>query len=182
MVAVDEAVGKFRAAARIRSQLDRDFVLIARTDVLGVVGGSLDEAIRRVNAYLEAGADMAFVEGPTSVEDIRRLVREVRGPLVYNQVGESPRLTTEQLRELGVALVLFPGAMLRAGLFGMHDYAAELRAGGGAADAAFAARTATHPLVNLHRFAGFDQIRAWESEFLPASEAQKYDGSAGYQP
>lgn len=167
MIAVDAAVGKFRAAARVRGQMDRDFVLIARTDVLGVPSGSLDEAITRVNAYLEAGADWAFVEGPTSVEDIRRLVREVRGPLVYNQAGVSPRLTTDQLRELGVAVVLFPGAMLRAGLYAMHDYAAELRAGGGATDVQFAARTAGHPLTNLHRFAGFDQIQAWEAEFIP---------------
>jgi 2-methylisocitrate lyase-like PEP mutase family enzyme len=167
VIAVEEAVGKFRAATRVRDQLDRDCVLIARTDVLGVPGGTLDDAIGRVNAYLEAGADWGFVEGPTSVEDIRRLAREVRGPLVYNQAGVSPRLTTEQLRDLGVAVVLFPGAMLRAGLYAMHDYAAQLRAGGGAADAQFSARTANHALADLHRFAGLDQILAWEEEFLP---------------
>ena len=182
MIAVEEAVGKFRAAVRMRNQLDPDFVLIARTDVLGVSGGTLDEAIRRCNAYLEAGTDVAFVEGPATINDVRRLVQEVRGPVLYNQAGASPRLTTEQLRELGVALVIFPGAMLRAGMYAMHDYARELLSGGGATDATFAARTATHPLSNLHKFAGFDQVFELEGQFLTPAEMRKYSGSAGYRP
>ena len=80
-----------------------------------------------------------------------------------------------------MAVVLLPGAMLRAGLYAMYDDALELRGGAGAADAAFATRTADHPLSNLHRFAGFDEIRAWERESLSASEGQKCEGSTGYQ-
>ena len=66
VVAMDEAVGKIRAADKVRRDEDPDFVLIARTDARGAVGGSLDEAIKRANAYLEAGADVAFVEGPVN--------------------------------------------------------------------------------------------------------------------
>src|SRR3989442_13625709 len=65
---IEEAGGKNRAADAVRRELDPDFVLIARTDARGARGGSLDEAIRRANAYLEAGADLPFVGGPTSVE------------------------------------------------------------------------------------------------------------------
>lgn len=153
----------------MRLQLNSDLVLIARTDSLDVSGGSLDQAIDRVNRYLNAGADWAFVEGPTTVEDIARLVRDVNGPLVYNQAGASPHRTTEELRELGVRVVLIPGAMLRAGLYAMHDHASQLRARGADADADFAARTANHPLTNLHTFAGFDQIRTWRAEFGPTT-------------
>src|SRR2546422_4297289 len=80
VIPIEEAVGKYRAADAVRRELDPDFVLIARTDARGATGGSLDEAIRRANAYLAAGADLAFVEGPTSGEGVRGGCREGKGP------------------------------------------------------------------------------------------------------
>jgi 2-methylisocitrate lyase-like PEP mutase family enzyme len=182
VIPMEEAVGKYRAAAAVRRDLDPDFVIIARTDARGAHGGSLDEAIRRANAYLEAGADLAFVEGPTSVEEIRRVCREVRGRIFYNQTGVSPRLTTAQMKEMGIAITILPGAMLRVALQAIWDFAAALRAEGPAAEARFAERFKDHPLGDLHTFAGFDQIRAWEGDFLPAEELDKYEGSVGHQP
>ena len=110
VIPIEEAVGKYRAADAVRRELDPDFVLIARTDARGATGGSLDEAIRRANAYLEAGADLAFVEGPTSVEEVRRMCREVKGPVFYNQTGVSPRFSLAQMQELGIAVTIIPGA------------------------------------------------------------------------
>jgi 2-methylisocitrate lyase-like PEP mutase family enzyme len=182
VIPIEEAVGKYRAAAAVRRDLDPDFVLIARTDARGAHGGSLDEAIRRANAYLEAGADLAFVEGPTSVDEIRRVCREVRGPVFYNQTGVSPRLTPDQMKELGIAVTILPGATLRVALQAMWDFAAALNAEGPAAEARFAERFKDHPVGDLHTFAGFDQIRAWEAEYLPAEELEKYEGSVGHQP
>jgi len=182
VIPIEEAVGKYRAAAAVRRDLDPDFVLIARTDARGAHGGSLDEAIRRANAYLEAGADLAFVEGPTSVDEIQRVCREVRGPVFYNQTGVSPRLTPEQMKELGIAVTILPGATLRVALQAIWDFAAALRAEGPAAEARFAERFKDHPVGDLHTFAGFDQIRAWEAEYLPAEELEKYQGSVGHQP
>ena len=182
VIPIEEAVGKYRAAAAVRRDLDPDFVLIARTDARGAHGGSLDEAIRRANAYLEAGADLAFVEGPTSVDEIQRVCREVRGPVFYNQTGVSPRLTPDQMKELGIAVTILPGATLRVALQAIWDFAAALRAEGPAAEARFAERFKDHPVGDLHTFAGFDQIRAWEVEYLPAEELQKYQASVGHQP
>ena len=182
VIPLEEAVGKYRAADAVRRDLDPDFVLIARTDARGAHGGSLDEAIRRANAYLEAGADLAFVEGPTSVDEIRRVCREVRGPIFYNQTGVSPRLTPDQMKELGIAVTILPGATLRVALQAIWDFAAALRAEGPAAEARFAERFKDHPVGDLHTFAGFDQIRAWEAEYLPAEELDKYEGSVGHQP
>ena len=105
VIPIEEAVGKYRAAAQARDEADPDFVLIARTDARGAHGGSLDEAIRRANVYLEAGADMAFVEGPTSVDEVRRICREVKGPIFYNQTGVSPRLSQAQMRRTSSTLV-----------------------------------------------------------------------------
>src|SRR5918996_2838745 len=127
VIPLDEAVGKYRAAAAVRRDLDPDFVVIARTDARGAHGGSLDDAIRRANAYLEAGADLAFVEGPTSVDEVRRVCREVRGPIFYNQTGVSPRLSREQMQDLGIAVTIVPGATFRATIAAVYDLALALR-------------------------------------------------------
>jgi len=182
VIALEEAVGKCRAADAVRQELDPDFVLIARTDARGAHGGSLDAAIERANAYLAAGADLAFVEGPTSAEEVWRVCREVRGPIFYNQTGVSPRLTPPQMKELGIAVTILPGAMLRVALQALHDFAADLRRDGPTAEARFAERFKGHPLGDLHTFAGFDRIRGWEEAFLPADELEKYEGSVGHQP
>jgi 2-methylisocitrate lyase-like PEP mutase family enzyme len=182
VVPVEEATGKIRAADRARRETDPDFVLIARTDARGAHGGSLDEAIRRANAYLEAGADVAFVEGPTTVDEVRRVCREVRGPVLYNQTGVSPRFGLPELEGLGVAIVILPGVALRATIQAVYDLGAALRDEGLLAEEAFAARFKGHPLANVHAFAGFDQVQAWEREFLPAEDLDKYRDSIGYQP
>ena len=127
VVPFEEAVGKFRAAVDTRNRLDPDFVLIARTDARGAHGGSLDEAIRRANAYLDAGADLAFVEGPTSLDEIRRVCREVRGPIFYNQTGVSPRFSLAEMRELGIAVTILPGAAMRVTIQAVYDFARALR-------------------------------------------------------
>lgn len=182
VIARDEAVLKVRAAARTRDALDRDFVIIARTDARGAHGGSLEEAIARANAFLEAGADLAFVEGPKDVEEVARIGREVKGLVFYNMTGISPRLTAEQMAQLGIRVCILPGAAMRASIMAIHDFAMALKADGPMAEAAYDARFKAHPMGNLHGFAGFDRIREMEAEFLPAEAAQKYDGGLGYAP
>ena len=65
-----------------------EFPLIARTDARGTNYGSLDKAIGRANDFLDAGADITFVEEPTEESELERIGRNVDGPLVYNFVGE----------------------------------------------------------------------------------------------
>ena len=182
VIAADEAVGKIRAAVDARNALDPDFVIVARTDARGASGGSLDEAIRRANAYLEAGADLAFIEGPTSTDEVRRICREVKGPIFYNMTGVSPRFTLGELRALGIAVCISPNAMLRSALGAMHDLAAQLRAEGPGAETRFMEAFRQHPLGDLHTFAGFDQVRAWEKEYLGEEAMKKYADSVGHVP
>ncbi len=182
VIPVEEAVGKIRAAADTRNEIDPDFVLIARTDARGAHGGSLDDAIARVNAYLAAGADLGFIEGPTSVEEVKRICREVKGPVFYNMTGVSPRFTMDELRGLGIAMCISPNAMLRSALAAMHDLAAQMRAEGPAAETRFMEGFRKHPLGDLHTFAGFDQVRAWEREYLGEEAMKKYADSVGHVP
>src|SRR5215468_2052371 len=182
VIPIEEAVGKYRAADAVRRELDPDFVLIARTDARGATGGSLDEAIRRANAYLAAGADLAFVEGPTSIEEVRRICREVKGPVFYNQTGVSPRFSLAQMQELGIAVTIVPGATFRATIEAVYDLAVALRDEGPLAEERFAERFKRHPLGDVHTFAGFDRVREWEAQYLPPEEAEKYADSVGHQP
>jgi 2-methylisocitrate lyase-like PEP mutase family enzyme len=182
VIPLEEAVGKYRAAAQARDATDADFVLIARTDARGAHGGTLDEAIRRANAYLQAGADMAFVEGPTSLDEVRRICREVKGPIFYNQTGVSPRLSLPEMQDLGIAIVILPGAAMRATIKAVYDLGVALRDQGPLAESEFNDSFKGHPLADVHTFAGFDQIREWEEAYLPGEELTKYQDSVGHQP
>ncbi len=182
VVSIEEAVGKMRAADATRRELDPDFVLIARTDARGASGGSLEEAIRRANALLAAGADLAFVEGPTSVDEVRRVCAEVKGPVFYNMAGISPRFTLEEMKAFGIAVAIAPGALMRVSLAAMHDLAVQMRDEGPMAEARFFEKFAHHPLGDLHTFAGFDRIRAWEKEYLGEDAMNKYVDSVGHMP
>ena len=182
VIPLEEAVGKIRAAVDARNELDPDFVIVARTDARGASGGSLDDAIARVNAYLAAGADLGFIEGPTSVEEVQRICREVKGPVFYNMTGVSPRFTMEELRAMGIMMCISPNAMLRSALAAMHDLAAQMHAEGPVAETRFMEGFAKHPLGDLHTFAGFDQVRAWEREYLGEEAMKRYADSVGHVP
>ena len=183
VVPLEEAVGKFRAADQVRNSIAPDFVLIARTDARGAVGGGFDDAIRRANAYLAAGADIAFVEGLVEAEEIGRVVREVEGPVLYNQTGISPRLTTEALRELGVALAIFPGALSTCQRPG--DVRTSRRSSGGGDRASRRSSPSGRgpiPTAASTSSPGSGRSADWEEEFLPAEELGKYAATLGHQP
>lgn len=182
VIPVEEACGKYRAADYARKELDPDFLLIARTDARGAHGGTLDDAIMRANAYLDAGADMAFVEGPVDVEEVKRICAEVKGPILYNQTGISPRFTLNELQELGIAITIAPGALLRTTMQACYDLATAMRDDGPDAEKRFADQFKDHPIGDFHTFAGFDQIMEWEREFLGEAELAKYADSVGHQP
>jgi len=182
VIARDEAVLKIRAACQTRDALDPDFVIIARTDARGAHGGSMEEAITRANAFLEAGADLAFVEGPKDKEEVAHICQAVKGPVFYNMTGISPRFTAEEMAAIGIRACILPGAAMRATIMAIHDFATTLKAEGPMAEAAYDARFKQHPMGNLHGFAGFDRIREMEAEFLPAEAAEKYQGGLGYAP
>lgn len=130
VIGTDEMAGKIRAAVAARR--DPDFLVIARTDAAAVEG--LDAALDRARACADAGADLLFVEAPTSEDDIARVARELAGvaPLVFNwaEGGRTPPLPLDRIRELGFALVLFPIGTLLAATAGIRALLATLRADG----------------------------------------------------
>ena len=107
----EEYVQKIRAAVDARD--DRDFFIVARTDALAVIG--MDEAVSRILAAREAGADASFIEAPGSVEQLAEIGRRVPRPMVANMIegGKTPVLPRDRLAEMGFQLILYP----LAGLF-----------------------------------------------------------------
>lgn len=183
VVPMEEMVGKLRACDHVRRELDPDFVLIARCDARGVAGGSVEELIRRANAYLDAGADMIFPEALTSEAELERCAKEIRGPLHFNRTGVSPRLPVSRLNEIGIAMVSNATGALRCSTAAMVDYFDEFARDDVEAVKRFEGRTRDHPVGNLHAFMGFPAIRKLEEAFLPAADVlAKYDGAVGFQP
>jgi 2-methylisocitrate lyase-like PEP mutase family enzyme len=129
VVTLEEGTMKIRAAAAARATAD--FQIIARTDARSISG--LDEALRRADAYLNAGADILFVEAPQSETELRTIADRFKGvTLVANMVedGKTPMLSVTDLGALGFRIVLFPiSSLLAAARTAQRVYAGILRTG-----------------------------------------------------
>lgn len=129
VIAAEEMVQKIRAAGEAR--VDPDFVIKSRTDVLATHG--VAEAIRRLNLYAEAGADLLFADAALSADDIGTIARNVAKPLSVNmgfgirQRSTTPLLSAKQLQDLGVAAVIYPRLLTASALRGMQNGLALLR-------------------------------------------------------
>jgi methylisocitrate lyase len=108
VISADEMVNKIKAA--VDARCDPDFVICARTDAIASFG--IDDAIHRANLYAEAGADLVFVEAPTSREMIARIASEVHAPISINLAidGKTPEMDWKDLEDIGVARVSVGGS------------------------------------------------------------------------
>ena len=125
-IPVNDAVQKVRVAVDARPS--RDFLVVARTDARYAEG--LDAALRRAERFLEAGADILFVESPESPEELRRIAETFRGAaLLANMVegGRTPLASADELAAMGFRLVIFPGGTVRAVAHTLQAYYASLR-------------------------------------------------------
>ena len=128
VVSTDDMVRKIRAAVDART--DPDFTIIARTDALAVTGW--EDTIERGRAFVEAGADVLFVEALRSREDVERAAASFDAPLLYNYVesGKSPLLTASELEEIGYKIVIFPASAMLSTIKAIEITLAELKATG----------------------------------------------------
>src|SRR5579872_721844 len=109
IVPIEDYVAKIRAA--VSAKVDPDFLIIARTDSRAVLG--FEEAIRRANAALAAGADMAFVEAPQTLEEVAAVPRLVNGPCLLNVVwrGKTPEISFGEAERMGYRVAIVPGLL-----------------------------------------------------------------------
>lgn len=155
VVPAADMAAKIRVAVESRS--DPNFLVIARTDSRTTLG--LDEALRRAEAYLEAGADLLFIESPESVEEMARIGSTFDVPLVANMVegGRTPILDAATLQKLGYRLAIFPAlGFLAAGAVLEKAYAG-LKATG----SSVGLDVPLYPFKDFSALMGFD----WVAEF-----------------
>nr|BAE95212.1 carboxyphosphonoenolpyruvate phosphonomutase [uncultured Candidatus Nitrosocaldus sp.] len=128
VIAVEEYMQKLYAALDVRSS--KEFIVVARTDALEPLG--IDEAIDRANRYAKAGADLVFIEAPRSVEEMKRICREVKAPLVANMIegGRTPLLSINELKSLGYRFILFPLTAVLSAAYAIKEILSLLKTDG----------------------------------------------------
>jgi 2,3-dimethylmalate lyase len=176
VISAEEMAGKVRAMAEARAATGRDLVINARTDSYAVDG--LDEAIRRSNLYLEAGADMVFIDGIRTRADIERASREIKGLLSVNLMDAVTGVKTEliplpELARMGVARVSIPVASILVMHRALQQFFEALRA----SETGLLAGQ-THWVSSFKEytdFVGLGEYRKLENEYLPkAIVEEKY--------
>jgi len=156
VIPMDDMVKKIRVAAEARAS--RDFLIIARTDARTALG--LDEALRRAEAYANAGADILFVESPESVEEMRAIGQRFDLPLVANMVekGRTPVLSRAELESIGYRIAIFPVTALLAAVKAMSQVYAHLKSEGSSS----AVPVPLEDFGALTKLMGFEDV--WEFE------------------
>ena len=125
VIPAKEFAEKIRAATEYRT--DPDFVVIARTDARAVTG--FEDAVERANLYREAGADVIFFEAPQTEDEVRRVAREVKAPLLINMAagGRTPAMKTSELERLGFKIVIYPVVCMFAAMDAIERALGQLR-------------------------------------------------------
>ncbi len=156
---LEQMVRKIKVA--LDSRMSDDFLIIARTDARRAAGK--DEALRRLEAFQEAGADILFYEAPADTGEMAEAGRLFDAPLMANMVegGLTPVLTPAALAELGFQVAIFPASGFLAATEALIRVYRALRDHG----ASSAADADLHPFGAFNTLMGFDEIIAFEDRF-----------------
>ena len=191
IVSLEDAVGKYRAAVDTRNHLNPDFVIIARTDAFGAVGGSLEEAIRRGRAYADAGVDLVWPElSSPDREPAVAFARALRDshpglPLAFNYSSsfrwhaDPEPLTFAELGALGYKFIFITIFAAHAGMYAVWNAMEELVKDEEQAQWRLEKMKVGHPTESHHVMARVSHFQELEKKYIPGSDA-RIKGSAGY--
>jgi isocitrate lyase len=191
IIPLDQAVGKYRAAVDTRNRLNPDFVIIARTDAFGAVGGSLDEAIRRGRAYADAGVDLVWPELSSPEREpavaFAKALRESHPhlPLAFNYSSsfkwhkDANPFTFAELGELGYKFIFITLFAAHAGMYAVWNAMEELVKDQEQAQWRLEKTKVGHPTESHHVMARVNHFQELEKQYIPGSDA-RIKGSAGY--
>ncbi len=178
VIPADEMAGKVKACADVRDRLDKDFIINARTDCFSVYG--LDEAIKRSNMYIDAGADVVFIDGIKTKADVETAAKAVNAPLSVNLMDAITGVKTElipltELAKMGIGRVSIPVASIMVMHKALMNFFKALKD----------APTGTLPgethwvstFAQYTDFVGLKEYRQMEDEYLPEERMEtKYRG------
>ncbi len=156
----DIAIRKVKAAVLARENADT--LIVARTDVRGPIG--MNEALERCRAFKDAGADILFVDGPQSTEELELIGRTLPGPLIANmsETGLTPLHSAQELEQMGYAIALFPSSTVRLTIGVLGRFLKDLQAKGDSRD--WVNQMAS--LEQTNDLLGLSDIRAFEQQLL----------------
>lgn len=187
----EEALGKFQAAVDVRNRLDPEFVIIARTDAFGAVGGSLDEAIWRGRAYADAGVDLVWCEFSGSVREpavaFARAMRESHPhlPLAFNYFSsfrwhaDSNPFLFRELGELGYKFIFITLYAAHAGMYAAWNAMEDLVKNQEQAQWTLEKMKVGHPTESHHVMARVEHFKELEKRYIPGAE-ERYRASDGF--
>jgi 2-methylisocitrate lyase-like PEP mutase family enzyme len=174
VVSLNEMVLRIRVA--VDNRRNSDFCIIARTDARAELG--LDEALRRAEAYVKAGADILFVEAPQSREELATIGKSFDVPLMAN-MNPGPTLTPElsagELAEMGYAFSIYPGITMLPAAAAMMQELEYLKEHKSAVELNVPMVT----LADLHQISGFPEVWAFEKRYAALAEALRTDDGRG---
>jgi isocitrate lyase len=191
IIPLDQAVGKYRAAIETRDRLNPDFVIIARTDAYGAVGGSLEEAIRRGRAYADAGVDLVWPELSSPDREpavaFARAMRESHPdlPLAFNYSSsfkwhrDANPFTFAELGELGYRFIFITLFAAHAGMYAVWNAMEELVRDQEQAQWRLEKTKVGHPTESHHVMARVSHFQELEKRYIPGSD-ERIKGSAGF--
>ena len=191
IIPLDQAVGKYRAAIDARNKLNPDFVIIARTDAYGAVGGSLEEAIRRGRAYADAGVDLVWPELSSADREpaiaFAKAMRESHPNLrlAFNYSSsfkwhKDPNpFTFAELGELGYRFIFITLFAAHAGMYAVWNAMEELVKDREQAQWRLEKTKVGHPTESHHVMARVSHFQELEKRYIPGSD-ERIKGSAGY--
>jgi 2-methylisocitrate lyase-like PEP mutase family enzyme len=166
VIPIAEMEAKLKAA--VDSRRDADFAVIARTDAIAVEG--FDAALERGERYRAAGADMLFIEAPTSHAQLQAIAARFEGvPLLYNMAasGKTPDLDNASMARLGFRLAIFPNWLMLAAIPAMRRMLKELKSKGSVADV----RAEVATFKDLTEIAGLPEVQVLEERYgLPEDQ------------
>ena len=184
VISIEEACGKFRAAVDVRDQLDPDFIIMARTDARGAVGGSMDAVLERCAAFLGAGADILYVEALQTREEVDILRAAFPDAMLRATTSAiSPPVTTKEMAEWRFCMHSLHLPLV--GVTTMYDFLVDYAARGQDAWNEFDASTKHHKFGGFRVFnlSGFQGVSQLEAKYLPEEDQKRYEKSLGlYDP
>jgi carboxyvinyl-carboxyphosphonate phosphorylmutase len=158
LIPAEEMAAKVRAAVKARK--DPDLVLIARTDAISAEG--FDQAIQRGNLYREAGADLLFIEAPTTVDQLAQIPKLVHAPTLVNVAPKTPYLHMKEYEEMGYTVAIYPPISITCVYAALKEKLTELKSEGMNRDGGHGGV----PFDELLNFLGLAKYRRFEEEIL----------------
>ena len=177
VIPLKEAVAKYRVAADVRDEFDPDFQLIARCDALTAVNArGLPEVIERLLAYKEAGADVLYMEGPRTLDELHEVRNAVEGPLMCTAYNLPREITDKEGAELGLSAVFYLQT-LRSHTQFMWSLYSRIQEKGYEAIDEFSAKCPVDEeiLTRIRNKYTLGDLKSFEGKYLGSEEMKKYD-------